>query len=59
VFNLISIGGKKIKNTRSSKYLGYTIRDSENMSSSVHTKIDAAFQKWNEFKKKTVLNEFS
>ena len=48
--SLITLGKRNIKNVTNFKYLGYTITNSENTSSSLHARIGAAFQKWNELK---------
>ena len=48
--SLVSIGSNHIKNVRSFKYLGYTITNTENSSQSLHARIGAAYQKWNDLK---------
>ena len=45
--SLIALGGKNI---RIFKYLGYSFTNSEKISLSLHTRLGAAFQKWNELK---------
>ena len=48
--SIVSLSKEKIKNVRKFEYLGYTIRNSDNVMSFLHARISSAFQKWNELK---------